>query len=305
MEIGLHLPSAQSGADAVGIVEVARAAERNAFESVWFFDHLFTPVRLGSAYPYSRDGSYALGPGDPFFDPLALYGVLAAATTRIKLATGVLIGAYRHPIVLGKVLASVERFAPGRLILGLGAGWMREEFDALGVDPARRSARADEYVRALRAVWSGRSAFEGDFYRWPEAGFEPAPSAPIPIIVGGHGDAALRRAARVGDGWAIALNKEQGSTLDDLERRLDFLRARLADEGRDPASFHLAYQSLLWFSDSPHPKLPLTGPPDAIAASLARLGELGVTMVDLVVFGPALLIVETAERFAQEVRPLL
>ncbi len=277
------------------------------YDSAWFFDHLFTPVELVSAYPYSRDGSYALSPADPFFDPLALYGLLAGATARIKLATGVMIGAYRHPIVLGKALASIERFAPGRIVLGIGAGWMREEFDALGVGYDRRGARQAEYVRALRAIWSGeRAAFEGEFYSWPAAGFDPVPTAPIPIMLGGHGDGALRRAARHGDGWAIALGKGQGGgSLDNVAARLEHLRAELEKADRDPADFHLLYQNVLWFSDQPNPKFPLTGRPEDIAAAVDRVRSLGVTMLDLVVFGPAPVIVENAQRFAEEVRPLL
>lgn len=306
MEIGLHLPSAQPGADAAGILDVARAAERLGFDSLWMFDHLLTPTGLESKYPYSRDGSYPMSADDPFFDPLGLFGVLAGATDSVKLGTAVLIGAYRHPIVLGKVLATIERFAPGRIVLGLGGGWMREEFECVGVPFERRGARLEEYVAALRAVWSGApSAFEGEFYAWQEAGFLPAPSAPIPVIVGGHGDMALRRAAAVGDGWAVATARGQGTGIDVVEARVEVLRGFLEAAERDPSGFEILYQHPLWFSEEPHPKAPLTGPPEAIAASLKRLADLGVTSVDLIVFGPAALVAEHAERFAEEVRPLL
>ncbi|MGH2695198.1 MAG: TIGR03619 family F420-dependent LLM class oxidoreductase [Actinomycetota bacterium] len=237
MEIGVHLPSAQSGANASDVLAVARAAERAEFDTVWMFDHLFTPTDLGSSYPYSRDGSYPLSPQDPFFDPLAVFGVLAGATERIKLGTIVLIAAYRHPIVLAKALASIENFAPGRLILGVGAGWMREEFDALGVSPRRRGDRLVEYVQALRAIWSeGPTDFRGDFYSFPEGGFLPAPTAPIPIIFGGHSDAALRRAAQHGDGWAIATARGQGSGIDAVARRLEGAEG-LPRRGRPPQGF--------------------------------------------------------------------
>ena len=306
MDIGLHLPSAQAGADARGILDVARGAERLGFDTVWMFDHLFTPSRLDSKYPYSRDGAYPLTDADPFFDPLALLGVLAGATETIEMGTGVLIAAYRHPIVLAKVVASVERFAPGRIVLGLGAGWMREEFDALGIGYERRGARLAEYVSALRSLWNGEpTAFEGEFYAWPRGGFAPAPSAPVPIVLGGHSDAALRRAARLGDGWAAATGRGQGSGIAAVAARIERLRAFLEREGRDPAGYRVVYQNPLWFSDEPNERLPLTGPPEAVAESLARLGDAGVTAVDLLVFGPAALIVEVAERFSEEVRPLL
>lgn len=306
MDIGLHLPTAQPGASAAGILEVATAAERIGFDTVWMFDHLFTPSDLDSKYPYSRDGSYAMSDTDPFFDPLGLYGVLAGATERVKIATGVMIGAYRNPIVVGKALASIENFAPGRLVLGLGTGWMREEFDALGVPFERRGDRLTEYIGALRTVWSSEPAgFEGEFYSWPKSGFLPAPTSQIPLIVGGHSDRALRRAAQHGDGWAIVTGKGQGNGIDAVAARLGLLDEYLAEAGRSRAGFHLSYQHPLWFSDQPNEKLPLTGPPEAIAGSIKRLDELGVTMIDLVVLGPPELIISTAERFAQEVRPLL
>jgi probable F420-dependent oxidoreductase len=306
MEFGLHLPSAAPGVTAGPILETARAAEDLGYDAVWMFDHLFTPVGIESQYPYSRDGGYPMSPDDPFFDPLGLFGVLAGATQRVKMGTGVLIPTYRHPIVLGKLLATIENFAPGRILLGAGAGWMREEFDAVGVPYQRRGARLEEYIAALRAVWSGSPAsFDGELYSWTEAGFLPAPTAPIPVIIGGHSDRALDRAARIGDGWAIATTRGQGRGLAGVTSRLDYLRTRLEAHGRNGDHFELVYQSALWFSDQPNEKLPLTGPPDAIAASLTQLQELGVSMVDLAVFGPAQLIVETAERFQKEVLPLV
>lgn len=306
MEFGLHLPSAQAGANEDDILAVARAAERLGFDSLWFFDHLFTPAELASAYPYSGSGRYALSAEDPFFDALALYGVLAAATERVRIGTDVMIAAYRHPIVLGKALASIERFARGRLILGLAAGWMREEFDALGAPFEARGRLVEEHVAALRAIRSGGvTAFEGRFYSWPAGGFGPAPSAPIPILLGGHSDAAIARAARAGDGWVAATAPGQGAGLQGLAGRLALLRDALDRAGRDPLGFEVVYPHPLWFSDRPNDKLPLTGPPEAIAASLARLAELGVTHVDLTVFGPAAVIEGTAARFAEDVRPLL
>lgn len=306
MEIGLHLPTAQPGATAEGILEVSAAAERLDFDAVWMFDHLFSPTGIESKYPYSREGDYPMSADDPFFDPVGLFGILASATERIKIGTSVLIPTYRNPIVLGKILATIENFAPGRIVLGVGAGWMKEEFDAVGVDYDNRGARLVEYITALRKVWAGApSSFDGKFYSWVEAGFLPAPTTPIPIIVGGHGDKALERAAKHADGWAVVTGKGQGRGIEGAAGRIDVLNGLLEKEDRDPNDFHLQYTNLLWFSDHPNEKLPLTGPPDVIAASLKRLGDLGVTMIDLAVFGPPEVIVETAQKFHEEVRPLL
>jgi probable F420-dependent oxidoreductase len=306
MEIGLHLPSAQAGADAAAILEVARAAERLGFDAVWMFDHLMTPVDLASKYPYSRDGSYLITARDPFFDPLGLFGVLAGATSRIRIGTGVLVAAYRHPIVVAKALATIERFAPGRIVLGIGNGWMREEFEAVGVPFERRGERFDEYLRALKLIWSGEPVeMSGEFYAWQKAGFLPAPTRPIPLIVGGHSDAALRRAARLGDGWAIVTGKGQGSGIDAIADRIGVLRGLLAAEGREGAPFELLCQNVLAFSDAPIPGMPFSGPPEAIAESIRRLSALGVTMIDLFAFGETSAIVESAHRFAEQVRPAI
>jgi probable F420-dependent oxidoreductase len=270
------------------------------------FDHLFTPVALDSKYPYSRDGSYAMSASDPFFDPIALYGVLAGATERLRIGTGVTIAAYRHPIVLGKMLASIENFAPGRIVLGLGRGWMREEFEGVGVAFDKRGARLEEYIRALRAIWSGEpSSFSGDFYSWTEAGFLPAPRTRPPILIGGHGDEALRRTAALGDGWVVTTGKGQGSGIDAVERRLEVLRAEMDKQRRDFSELEIVYPNLLWFSDAPNPNMPLTGPPEEVADSIKKFEEIGVTTAHMIVFGPGPLVSETAQRFSEEVLPLL
>jgi probable F420-dependent oxidoreductase len=306
MDFGLHLPSAQQGANAADILMVAKGAEALGFDTVWMFDHLFTPSNLESKYPYNPKGDYAMTDADPFFDPVGVYGVVAGATERVKMGTNVMIGAYRHPINLGKTLASIEQFAPERILLGLGAGWMREEFEAVDVPYERRGARFEEYMQALRAVWSGKpNSFEGEFYSWTQGGFLPAPTKPIPIIVGGHGDRALQRAAKYGDGWAAVTAPGQGAGLDGIAGRIEVVKEHLEKEGRDPADFIFTFQHAAWFSEGPNPKLPLTGPPDVIAASLKRLEELGVSMVDFLVFGPGNVIVENGQRLIEEVKPLL
>ncbi|MCC6215090.1 MAG: TIGR03619 family F420-dependent LLM class oxidoreductase [Polyangiaceae bacterium] len=306
MEIGLHLPTSQPGADAGSIASVAAAAERLGFDSVWMFDHLLTPAELASSYPYAKGGAYPLTARDPFFDPVAMLGVLAGSTRRVRLGTNVLVAAYRHPIVLGKALATIEQFAPGRLVIGLGAGWMAEEFAALGVPFEQRGARLEEHVAALRAVWSGAATgFEGERYRWQPAGFLPAPTRPIPLVLGGHGDAAVDRAARLGDGWALATGRGQGSGLTAMASRLEHLRGRLRAHGREGQPFEIVCQHALVFSSDPVASLPFSGPPEAIAASLRALAGRGVTQVDLAVFGEASEIVERAHEFAERVRPLL
>ena len=210
-------------------------AEACGLDSVWLFDHLLTPVTLTSRYPY--DVTYPLRADQPMLDPLGILGVLAGATARIQLGTEVFVAPYRHPIVLGKALATIERFAPGRLLCGLGSGWMQEEFEALGVPFAARGARMDEYVAALRTVWSGVPAgFDGDVYRWEPAGFNPAPTAPLPIILGGHAPRARARAIRLGDGWATILTALPDPSLAGSLAWLEAFRQEREEAGRDAAA---------------------------------------------------------------------
>jgi len=283
---------------AEAVLRQARHAEACGLDSVWLFDHVLTPVTLTSRYPYGA--TYGLAPEDPILDPVAVVGVLAGATTRIQLGTEVLVAPYRHPIVLGKLLATIERFAPGRLLCGLGSGWMREEFDALGVPFAARGARMDEYVAALRTVWSGTPAgFEGNAYRWDPAGFNPAPTTPPPILLGGHAPRARERAIRLGDGWATILTAIPDPTLDGALQWLRGFRSEL-EGSRDPAAFDvLACEQPVLFADRPDPSVPLSGPPEAIAASIAALRDAGVTKLSVLADA------ESVARLAEEVRPLL
>jgi probable F420-dependent oxidoreductase len=258
---------------------------------------------VNSPYPYAPDGVFPETPDTPFYDPLALFGVLSSKTSRIRIGSEVFVAPYRHPIVLAKTLATLERFAPGRLICGVGAGWMEEEFEAVGATFARRGPRLAEYVRALRAVWSGAPvAFEGEFYRWAEAGFLPAPTTPIPILLGGHADAAVRRACRIGDGFiAIAGPGETGS-VGEFRARLERVQGFLDEAGRDPAKYEIVLSEiLLEFEPEPDPGRLLVGPPDLLRERIGMLAELGVTEVMLLVHGGPSRIEEVVGRFLAEV----
>ena len=284
---------------AEAVLRQARHAEACGLDSVWLFDHLLTPVTLTSRYPY--DVTYPLRADEPILDPLGILGVLAGATARIQLGTEVFVAPYRHPIVLGKALATIERFAPGRLLCGLGSGWMQEEFEALGVPFAARGARMDEYVAALRTVWSGVPAgFDGDVYRWEPAGFNPAPTAPLPIILGGHAPRARARAIRLGDGWATILTALPDPSLAGSLAWLEAFRQEREEAGRDAAGFDvLVCEQPVRFAAEPDPGEPLSGPPEAIAEAISRLRDAGVTKVAV------LADTDTVARLAAEVRPLL
>jgi probable F420-dependent oxidoreductase len=294
VEFGLHLPNAGPFANGPDIVRTAQRAEALGFHSVWLFDHLFTPVKLESKYPYSPDGSYAMTPDFPFFDPVALMGVVAGATRRIRFGTRVLIPTYRHPVPLAKELATIDAVAGGRMILGVGAGWMAEEFDAVDVGMEDRFSRMDEHLELMRAAWQqGVSEHHGRYYSHVKAGFGPQPPGEgntIPLVVGGHGDAALRRAARYGDGWAVSASgrdmAERGAEVA-IRDRLDTLARLCDDAGRSIDDLLLVSQAFL----------------GASVDTLKGQADLGIDVVDLISFGQIDDVLDQAARFIDEVAP--
>ena len=184
-------------------LELCRRAEALGFDSVWGGEHVIRPVSIESPYPYTADG---VAPGDhdtPVPDPLIWLAYVAAAAPTLRLGTCILIVPQRNPLVLAKELATLDRMSGGRVELGIGVGWMKEEFDALGIDWARRGARTDEYLAAMQALWAGPAAsFHGDFVDFEKVTSSPRPvSGRIPILVGGDTEPAVRRAARLGDGY--------------------------------------------------------------------------------------------------------
>jgi probable F420-dependent oxidoreductase len=203
MEIGIHLPQIGPLANREGITAFAQLAEELGFDSLWVSDHVIVPRSLDSKYPYSRDGSFPVPPDFPFLEPLAVLLFAAGVTTKPKLGTTILVIPMRNPIVTAKMLSTLDVVSNGRLILGVGAGWMGEEFRALGVPFDDRGPRTDEYVAAMRALWSQeRASFKGRFVSFSEVFCRPLPAdRTIPIIVGGDTRAAARRAGRLGDGY--------------------------------------------------------------------------------------------------------
>ncbi|HLZ36322.1 MAG TPA: TIGR03619 family F420-dependent LLM class oxidoreductase, partial [Mycobacteriales bacterium] len=208
MKLALHLPTLGKNAAPDAVLSVARFADEHGLHSVWVYDHVVTPLTVDSRYPYSMDGRYGVDPEDDFYEPLAVLAHVAAVTTRVRIGTAVLVPMLRPPLLLAKQIATIDRLSGGRVVLGVGAGWLREEFEALGVPFEQRGSRLEEYVGILRAAWQGTAPeFAGRFYRHPAVGMQPTPAAPggrIPILFGGHSEAALSRVARLGDGWAVA-----------------------------------------------------------------------------------------------------
>jgi probable F420-dependent oxidoreductase len=190
-------------------------------------------------YPYSPDGRIAVPADADWLDPLIALSFAAAATSTIRLATGVLLVPEHNPVTLAKSVASLDRLSHGRLTLGIGVGWSEEEFAALGIPFARRGARTDEYLLAMRALWrEDPASFAGEYVNFADIRVNPKPvrDGRIPIIAGGNSDAALRRAAQTADGW-------YGFNLTNAARaseRITRLRTLCETAGRDPSELEIA-----------------------------------------------------------------
>lgn len=228
---------ANVAADPTWMVEFARHAETVGFESIYIPEHIVVPAGYERRYPYSPDGTIPLADDCPFPDPLELLSFLAAVTERIVLATGVLLLPAHHPVLLAKRAATLDALSGGRLRLGVGVGWMREELDALDSDFHTRGARADEMIAAMRVLWTeDEPTFHGSFFSFERARCLPRPVQPggVPIHIGGHTPAAARRAGRMGDGF-----QPLGVEGDDLDHLMQVLREAATAAGRDAEAIEL------------------------------------------------------------------
>ncbi len=234
MKFGLRYCNTGAYVDAKRAVALAQAGEAAGFESMWTVEHTVVPAGYGSTYPYAEGGKMAGGnDAIPLPDPLIWMAYIAAATTRIKLATGIMILPQHNPVVVAKQVATLDHMSGGRVLLGIGVGWLKEEFEALGVPFEERGARTDEYMAAMRELWGAeKPSFEGRFVKFRDTCCRPQPvNKRVPLIVGGHSPAAARRAGRLGDGFFPA----RGAPRD----LFDIVRASAKEAGRDPASIEI------------------------------------------------------------------
>jgi probable F420-dependent oxidoreductase len=219
---------------------VARQAETLGYRSLWAADHIVLPTHLISKYPYHPEGKFPIDPAENFLEPLTVLSYVAACTTNIRLGTGVLIIPYRNPVVTAKTLATLDVLSRGRVILGAGVGWMAEEFAFLNTPYRERGARTDEYLKAMKALWTEEEpAFQGRFVQFSDLRCEPKPvqKPHPPIWVGGHSKAALRRTATLADGWyghVFWRNPEA------LPQEIQTIKDLAQQAGRDPHSLTYA-----------------------------------------------------------------
>jgi probable F420-dependent oxidoreductase len=239
MQLGLHALGIGNGADRAVIDAVAAAAQSAGFATLWSGEHVVMVDESASRYPYSDDGRIAVPAEADWIDPLIGLSFAAAATSTIRIATGVLLLPEHNPVLVAKKTATLDTLSGGRLTLGIGIGWSREEFDALGVPFERRGARTKEYVDAIRTLWRDDVAsFDGEFVGFDAVRVNPKPvhDRRVPIVLGGNSDAALRRVALWGDGW-YGFNLD---SVDAVAERVVFLRDRCSEHGRNFADLRLA-----------------------------------------------------------------
>jgi len=237
MKFGLRYCNTGPYVDAVKAVELVQAGEAAGFESAWTVEHTVVPADYDSTYPYSPDGKMAGGHDDiPLPDPLMWMAYMAGVTSTIKFGTGILILPQHNPVITAKQVATLDSMSDGRVLLGIGVGWMREEFDAIGAPFDDRGARTDEYVAVMRELWTAdKPTFHGRFVNFDETYCRPQPAqGSVPIIVGGDTPFAARRAGRLGDGYFPARGAPQ--------ELLDLARRTAEEHGRDPDAIEFTTQ---------------------------------------------------------------
>lgn len=283
MKIGL-IPVNVGVGSVEKMVEVSVTAEKGGFESLWTFEHAIVPIDYQSKYPYSPDGKMGIPPEANFVDPLIALTVVAANTTKVRLATGVNILPQTNPLYLAKQAASLDWISGGRFMLGVGIGWLAEEFSALGVPFERRGARFDDYIQAMRKIWSGDVVeYDGEFIQWSGFKSHPLPiQKPLPVIIGGSKGKAFQRIARYGEGWYAPTGN-----VDQLAGLLKQLDEACAAEGRDRSAVEI---TAMWI------------PAAEGIESVPRYEDLGVDRLVVPIFAlgagdPK----ENVERFADEV----
>ncbi|HEV8141430.1 MAG TPA: LLM class F420-dependent oxidoreductase [Methylomirabilota bacterium] len=237
LSFGYHLPIWGPAATRETLLTLARRVEALGFDSVWASDHVVIPFEIRSRYPYNATGDFPLPPTTNFLEPLTALSVVAGVTERLRLGTTVLVLPHRHPVLAAKMLATLDHLAPGRVILGAGVGWMREEIELLGAPYDQRGAWTDEAIQIMRKCWRDeRVSHRGRFFNIPEIGVAPKPArGTIPIWIGGHTPRAMRRVAELGEGWHAAF-----ATPDVMRKGLVELKAACAKVGRNPAEVTLS-----------------------------------------------------------------
>lgn len=291
MLIGFDAPTRGPLAIAPTMVRLVTEGEAMGFGYCTFSDHIVIPKDIHAIYPYSDTGEFPAGGRGDWHEQLTAIAFLAAKTSKLRLVTSVMVVPHRAAVHTAKILSTIDILSGGRLTVGCGAGWLKEEFEAIGAPAfAERGAVTDEYLKAFRELWTKpEPRFEGKYVRFANINFEPKPvqKPHPPLWIGGESEPALRRAARLGDGWyPIGVNPQ--FPLDTLARykaRLDRLRGLITDAGRKASDVKLGYRVPRFGKTAPAKTAEgdrrlFSGEPKALAEDLRALRELGVDSVD-------------------------
>ncbi len=284
MRYGFYLPTRGQSASPESLETLVARAEALGFSSVVIADHIVFPVTIKSKYPYTVSGAFP-GQGDAL-EQLSLMAFVAGKSQTLRLISSVMILPHRNPVVTAKMLATIDVLSRGRVTVGVGVGWLREEFEALGApDFDRRGAVSDEYLRIFKALWTQDPAsYHGEFYRFDSVRCLPHPAQKPhpPIWVGGHSKAALRRVARLGDGWhPVGANPAVPLRPPELRASLDDLRRLTDAERRDFSTLTISYKAPIYDPgqgvDGGAERRPFSGSQQAIADDIGTFAGLGVS----------------------------
>lgn len=317
MEFGFGVPTRGPLATPDNIMTLARRGEEMGFNIISVSDHIVIPRKINSRYPYTETGEFPGGSSSgECLEQLSLLSFLAGVTSSARLLTSVMVLPHRSPVLAAKALATIDVLSGGRLNVGCGVGWMREEFEAIGAPPYdERGEVGDEYILAFKELWtSDNPSFEGKYCRFSEISFLPKPvqKPHPPIWIGGESPPALRRAGRLGDAWYPIGNNPRFpvGTAEQLSEYISRVRGHAEEAGRDSSELDFAY-SAGWYNDRQAQSAPdgarriFTGNPEQIAGDIAAFEELGVRHLMLGLQASTLKeTLERMERFASKVRPL-
>ena len=278
MDFGCHLPVFGPIATRDSVLAFARRMEALGYDSLWASDHVALPHAIRSRYPYSETGQFPLPADANFLEPLTTLALVAGVTERVRLGTTILVLPHRHPVLAAKMLATLDHLSGGRVILGAGVGWMREEIELLGAPFDGRGAWSDEAIRIMRACWATeRASHHGRFFSFDEVSIAPLPlRRTIPVWIGGHTPSAFKRVVALGDGWHAAF-----PSVEALEKGLALLREECSRQGRRFEELALSVRAGLSIRPAPAgpDRKPLQGSPEQIVSDLRRYRDLGVHTV--------------------------
>lgn len=304
MDFGWHLPCYGPLATRDNLLLVAREAEARGLESVFVSDHVALPFESKTPYGGSRSGTFPVPPTDTFLEPLTALALVAAVTERVKLGTTVLVLPHRHPVLAAKTIATLDNLSGGRMIVGAGVGWLRDEIELFGVPYERRGAWSDEALGVMKRCWADeRSKHHGEFFRFDDVGCFPKPAHDPypPLWIGGNGPAAFRRVARFGDGFHAAWSTPEvmGEQIRDVWRAC-------GETGRLGTDLIFSVRAGYGIREQPstHATASLVGPPAFIVEQIRRYADMGVSHI--VLEAPVRNLeqhLSLLHRFAEDIRP--